>query len=86
MTDTALSPAYVAAAPATRVRGYWRTVGHRLRYDYVTLFFLAVILMIDRFVLAARPSIVLPVLAVRVLIDRFLLPISCPAVRLTLLK
>ena len=46
MTDTALSPPFAAAAPATRVRGYWGTVGHRLRYDYVTLFFLAVILTI----------------------------------------
>jgi peptide/nickel transport system permease protein len=33
--------AVVGASPT--VRGYWRTVGYRLRYDYVTLFFLAVI-------------------------------------------
>jgi len=33
-------------APALRVRGYWRTVGYRLRYDYVTLFFALVILLI----------------------------------------
>jgi peptide/nickel transport system permease protein len=46
MTDTTLGPAFATAAPATRVRGYWGTVGHRLRYDYVTLFFLAVILII----------------------------------------
>ena len=46
MTDTTLSPAFAHAAPATPVRGYWGTVGNRLRYDYVTLFFLAVILMI----------------------------------------
>ncbi len=28
------------------VRGYWRSVAFRLRYDYVTLFFLAVILIV----------------------------------------
>jgi peptide/nickel transport system permease protein len=28
------------------VRGYWKSVGYRLRYDYVTLFFLSVILVI----------------------------------------
>jgi len=33
-------------APALKVRGYWRTVGHRLRHDYVTLFFALVILCI----------------------------------------
>jgi peptide/nickel transport system permease protein len=33
-------------APAVTVRGYWRTVGYRLRYDYVTLFFALVILVI----------------------------------------
>jgi peptide/nickel transport system permease protein len=27
-------------------RGYWRTVGYRLRYDYVTMFFLGIILVI----------------------------------------
>jgi peptide/nickel transport system permease protein len=47
MTDTALSPGFAAAAaPAMKVRGYWGTVGYRLRYDYVTLFFLAVIVAI----------------------------------------
>jgi len=47
MTDTALSPGFAAAAaPALKVRGYWGTVGYRLRYDYVTLFFLAVIVAI----------------------------------------
>jgi peptide/nickel transport system permease protein len=34
------------AAPALKVRGYWRTVGHRLRYDYVTLFFALIIAVI----------------------------------------
>src|ERR1043166_5509641 len=53
MTDTALSPAFATAAPATRVRGYWGTVGHRLRYDYVTLFFLAVVVLIVLAAIAA---------------------------------
>jgi peptide/nickel transport system permease protein len=53
MTDTALSPAFASSAPATRVRGYWRTVGNRLRYDYVTLFFLAVIVLIAGAAIAA---------------------------------
>jgi peptide/nickel transport system permease protein len=34
------------AAPATRVRGYWQSVGYRLRHDPVTLGFGAVILLI----------------------------------------
>jgi peptide/nickel transport system permease protein len=33
-------------ATAFKVRGYWRTVAYRLRYDYVTLFFAVVILLI----------------------------------------
>jgi len=33
-------------APAARARGYWRTVGRRLRRDYVTLFFALVIVII----------------------------------------
>jgi peptide/nickel transport system permease protein len=33
-------------APALKVRGYWRTVSYRLRYDYVTLFFALVIVLI----------------------------------------
>ena len=33
-------------APALKVRGYWATVGNRLRYDYVSLFFAAIIVMI----------------------------------------
>lgn len=32
--------------PAIRVRGYWQTVRYRLRYDYVTLFFLAIIVLV----------------------------------------
>lgn len=34
------------AAPATRVRSYWQSVGHRLRHDYVTLFFGTAVLLI----------------------------------------
>ena len=34
------------APPATRVRGYWQSVGYRLRHDPVTLAFGAVILLI----------------------------------------
>ena len=33
-------------APALKVRGYWATVGNRLRYDYVSLFFAFVIVLI----------------------------------------
>ena len=51
MTDTALRIPLVAEATpkapaAARARGYWRTVGRRLRRDYVTLFFALVILTI----------------------------------------
>src|SRR5215468_7188977 len=34
------------AAPVTRVRGYWRSVGYRLRHDPVTLVFAAIVLLI----------------------------------------
>jgi peptide/nickel transport system permease protein len=48
MTDTILAPGVDAAAPAghapaLKMRGYWQTVGFRLRYDAVTLFFAVVI-------------------------------------------
>ena len=50
MTDVAAASGLqiraVDDAPALRVRGYWRTVGYRLRYDYVTLFFALVIILI----------------------------------------
>jgi peptide/nickel transport system permease protein len=47
MTDATLSSGFAApAVAAIKVRGYWGTVGYRLRYDYVTLFFLAVIVLI----------------------------------------
>jgi peptide/nickel transport system permease protein len=34
------------AAPAARVRGYWQTVGYRLRHDPATLVFAAIVLLI----------------------------------------
>jgi peptide/nickel transport system permease protein len=50
MSDTALPLPRLAAAQEaprrTRARGYWHTVGRRLRRDYVTLFFAAVIAII----------------------------------------
>src|ERR1700712_2371571 len=33
-------------APALKVRGYWASVGYRLRYDPVTMFFGLVVLLI----------------------------------------
>jgi peptide/nickel transport system permease protein len=44
-------------APALKVRGYWQTVGYRLRYDYVTLFFAGVVVLI------ALAAILAPLLA-----------------------
>jgi peptide/nickel transport system permease protein len=49
MTDVTIGADLQSAdesAPALKVRGYWQTVGYRLRYDYVTLFFTFVILLI----------------------------------------
>jgi peptide/nickel transport system permease protein len=48
MTDVTIGSGLQAAsdAPALKVRGYWRTVGYRLRYDYATLFFALVIVLI----------------------------------------
>src|SRR5882757_6776462 len=49
MTDVTIGSGFQTAAddaPALKVRGYWRTVGYRLRYDYVTLFFALVIVLI----------------------------------------
>jgi len=49
MTDVTLGLNALAiddGAPALKVRGYWATVGHRLRYDYVSLFFALVIVLI----------------------------------------
>jgi peptide/nickel transport system permease protein len=50
MTDATLHVSLRSDAeerlPPTLARGYWRTVGGRLRYDYVTLFFILVIALI----------------------------------------
>jgi len=49
MTDVTLGSNALAiddGAPALKVRGYWATVGNRLRYDYVSLFFALVIVLI----------------------------------------
>jgi peptide/nickel transport system permease protein len=50
MTDAtlhvSLQPDAQDRLPRTVARGYWRTVGGRLRYDYVTLFFILVIALI----------------------------------------
>ncbi|MDP3408821.1 ABC transporter permease [Bosea sp. (in: a-proteobacteria)] len=49
MTDFTTATRLLAAeeeAPATKVRGYWQNVGYRLRYDYVTLAFALVIVLI----------------------------------------
>jgi len=45
MTDATLDVRTAAEITSPKVRGYWRTVGYRLRYDYVTLFFLAVVIL-----------------------------------------
>lgn len=50
MSDAAVRLTLQNTAPERglqdRSRGYWRTVGRRLRYDYVTLFFVLVIVVI----------------------------------------
>ncbi|MEJ1161311.1 ABC transporter permease [Prosthecomicrobium sp. N25] len=49
MTDITAGSIPVAKAdepPPVKVRGYWQSVAYRLRYDYVTLFFGFVILVI----------------------------------------
>ncbi len=49
MTDFTTATRILTAeeqAPATKVRGYWQNVGYRLRYDYVTLAFTLVIVLI----------------------------------------
>src|SRR5262245_28279775 len=48
MSDIVANNVPVAAATQTapKVRGYWGSVWNRLRYDYVTLFCLALILLI----------------------------------------
>jgi peptide/nickel transport system permease protein len=50
MTDAALPLSLPSGAdeklPRRAARGYWRTVGRRLRYDYVTIFFMLIIALI----------------------------------------
>ena len=48
MSQTAALPAAFAddTSPTERVRGYWGTVGYRLRHDPVTLFFGTIVLLI----------------------------------------
>jgi len=47
MADLSLDTSGVTASPrGRRVRGYWANVWNRLRYDYVTLFFLTLIILI----------------------------------------
>lgn len=50
MSGTATDPSVFNAAqeaiPAQEVRSYWQSVGMRLRYDYVTLFFGAMVVLI----------------------------------------
>ena len=41
-----LQPKASEVAPALKVRSYWQTVGYRLRYDYMTLFFGLVVIVI----------------------------------------
>jgi peptide/nickel transport system permease protein len=56
MTDFTTATRLLAAeeeAPATKVRGYWQNVGYRLRYDYVTLAFALVIVLIVALVVFA---------------------------------
>jgi peptide/nickel transport system permease protein len=61
MTDATLQvslrPAAEEQLPRAVARGYWRTVGGRLRYDYVTLFFILIIALI------ALAAIFAPVIA-----------------------
>ena len=51
--DSEVADSEVNGAPATRVRGYWESVLHRLRYDWVTLVFGAVVLAIVIVAIAA---------------------------------
>ena len=50
MTEATLSPAnslvFEQAPPAAQVRSYWQSVAYRLRYDYLTLFFGAMVILI----------------------------------------
>jgi peptide/nickel transport system permease protein len=57
MTDVAaplaLQPGADEKLPRRAAGGYWRTVGRRLRYDYVTIFFMAVIAVVALAAIAA---------------------------------
>ncbi|UUX48978.1 ABC transporter permease [Nisaea acidiphila] len=46
ITANSIQPEATEVAPALKVRSYWQTVGYRLRYDYMTLFFGTVVLLI----------------------------------------
>ncbi|WP_158818928.1 ABC transporter permease [Methylocapsa sp. S129] len=46
VADSSLRPPASRPASAVRVRSYWGSVWHRLRYDYVTLFCLVLIIAI----------------------------------------
>ncbi len=43
----------IEGAPATRVRSYWQSVAYRLRHDWITLIFGAVVLAIVLAAIAA---------------------------------
>lgn len=45
-SDPGTLQAACEAIPAQEVRGYWQSVGLRLRYDYVTLFFGGIVVLI----------------------------------------
>ena len=53
--DSATIPADTGfdGAPATKVRGYWQSVGYRLRHDWITLVFGAIVLAILLIAVAA---------------------------------
>ena len=57
MSSTTAGRASPTAIPDSiglpKVRGYWGTVGYRLRYDYVTIFFGLVLLAIVLLAVAA---------------------------------
>jgi peptide/nickel transport system permease protein len=46
MSAALARPAAEETAPAPKVRGYWASVGYRLRYDPVTVFFGLIVLLI----------------------------------------
>ena len=46
MSLATATPDLIPATTAPRRRGYWRALWHKLRYDYVTLFFLTIIVLI----------------------------------------